>query len=258
MSSLIVAGGGKFGKKALEFGKKNRYKTILIDNDPNCICASSADYKFDKLNNFYSRINEIKPGEIFFLIYDISIISDLLIKINPEYIIPVIPIHLLAYIISNFLKKKVNFELLSDSDSTLDFVNNANSELILSHNSEKGIVYLSYAKVDEICPDNCLGPENFCPNFKRNKPITITEYFKTHFKLNNNFRIVKNGLLRIIIILESYQLTSGLGGLKCNDLLFVLKRLDNELDKLTALRFSLIIGTTCNCHGVINFYKNII
>ena len=187
MSSLIVAGGGKFGKKALEFGIKNRYKTILIDNDPNCICASSADYKFDDLNDFYSRIKEIKAGEVFFLIYDISIISDLLIRINPEYIIPVIPIHLLAYIISNFLQRKMNVKLRSDSDSTLVFIDNANSELILSHNLEKGIIYLSYAKIDEICPDNCFGPEHYCPNFKREKPITITRYLKEFFQLSNHY-----------------------------------------------------------------------
>jgi hypothetical protein len=29
MSSLIIAGGGKFGKKAIEFGIKNRYKTMF-------------------------------------------------------------------------------------------------------------------------------------------------------------------------------------------------------------------------------------
>jgi len=256
MSSLIIAGGGKFGKKAIEFGIKNRYKTILIDNDPNCICASYADYKFDNLNDLSSKINEIKPGEVLFLNYDISIISDIFYKINPEYIIPVIPIHLLAYIISNFLQKEMNFKLLTDSESTLDFVKNANSELILSHNLEKGIVYLSYAKIDEICPDNCFGPEDYCPNFKREKPITVTRYLKKFFQILNHFRFLKESISKIIIINESIQLIAGLGGLEGIIIRDSLKKLEEHLDIKSNQKFKLIIATTCNCHGVLNFYKN--
>ncbi|TFG28299.1 MAG: hypothetical protein EU532_05515 [Promethearchaeota archaeon] len=255
MSCLIVAGGGKFGKKALEFGIKNNYKIILIDNDPNCICASDADYKFDNLNDFYSRINDVKAGKIVFLISDVSIITDLFLKLNPEYIIPVIPIHLLAYIISDFLKQKKALNLISDSKSAFNFIEKANSKLILSYNLDQGVVYLSYCKIDEICPDNCVGPEKYCPNFKREKPVTITKYLQNYYQLTNHFRFIEDKSLTVIIIGESYQLMGGLGGLKGSEIYNSLKKLENILDTFSNRKYTLIIATTCNCHGVINFYK---
>lgn len=256
MSILLIAGGGKFGKKALDYGKKNDYKTILIDNNPNCFCAEYATQKFETVNDFYSKMEKIKPGQVFLLIHDISIIYELIIKINPEYVIPVIPIHLSAQIIEKFMDEKTQINLAPDKDSTKKFINNISEDLFLTHNLEEGVAYLSYAKIDEICPDNCFGPKDFCPNFKRNKPITITDYFKTYYKLDNNFRIIKNGTTRIIIIFESYQLTSGLGGLKGEDLKITLDELNNNLDLITSQNFNLVIATTCNCHGVVNFYRN--
>lgn len=256
MGSLIIAGGGKFGKKALEFAKKNNYKTFLIDNNPNCFCSNHATQKFKKLSDFYSKIEKMEGGEVFFLIHDISIIYELLVKFEPDYVIPVVPIHLFASIIKNFLIEKINLNLISDGDLTIKFVKNTNKELILSHSTELGVVYLSYAKIDEICPDNCFGPENYCPNFKRDKPNTITRYLKNYYEVDNNFRLKEDDILRIIMINESYQLMPGLGGLKGEDLNYILKRLNEKLDIISIQKFDLIIATTCNCHGVINFYRS--
>ncbi|MFX1453659.1 MAG: hypothetical protein ACFFCM_22705, partial [Promethearchaeota archaeon] len=75
MNSLIIAGGGKFGKKALDYAIEKSYKTILIDNNPHCFCSSYATQKFTNLNNFNKKIESIKQGQIFFLNYDISILS---------------------------------------------------------------------------------------------------------------------------------------------------------------------------------------
>lgn len=251
MNSLIIAGGGKFGKKAIAFAKKKDYKTILIDNNPHCFCASYATRIFKNFNDFNLEIEKIKPGQIFFLNYDVSVLFDIIFKINPEFIIPVIPIHLMANLIYKFLK----LNLLSDTNSTKEFVNNTKSELILNYNLEQGVVYLSYAKIDEICPDNCFGPLNYCPNFKRRKLVTITEYLKNYFKIVDHFIIRKNDKLKVIIIFESYQLTAGLGGIKGIDLLSSLNKLRKNLNELLNQEFKLIIATTCNCHGVINFYK---
>ncbi len=33
---LIIVGGGKFGKIALDFAKENKFTTLLIDNNPDC------------------------------------------------------------------------------------------------------------------------------------------------------------------------------------------------------------------------------
>lgn len=260
MSILIIAGGGKFGKKALDYGKKNKFKIILIDNNPTCLCSTFTDKKSETLNEFYSKMEEIEPGEAIFLIQNISIIYELIIRFKPDYIIPVLPIHLSALIIKDFLSEKANIHLKSDEDITIKFVNNANKEILLTHSKEQGVAYLSYAKIDEICPDNCFGPENYCPNFNREKQITITNYVKNYFNLNqrNSVKIVEDEFLKIFLIYESIQLIPGLGGIKGDDLVKSFKKLAEYLDIILTQKFNLIIATTCNCHGVINFYKNFI
>ena len=116
--------------------------------------------------------------------------------------------------------------------------------------------YLSYAKIDEICPDNCSGPISYCPNFKREKPQTITQYLKSYYGTSNSISIKKEEVSEVTIIIESYQLLPGLGGLKGNDIQNILKFLRDNMDFLSSRKFNMIIATTCNCHGVINFYKN--
>jgi len=258
MSILIIAGGGKFGRKAVDFAKKNKYKTILVDKNPTCFCSSYATQKFEALRDFYSKIEEIEAGEVFFLIHDISIIYELLVKFEPTYVIPVIPIHLSALIIKNFLREKININLTPNEDITIKFVSSANKELLLTYSLEEGVAYLSYAKIDEVCPDNCFGPENFCPNFNREKPITITSYLKNYFDLHNSFRVVEDEDLKVIVIYESTQLMPGLGGLKGIVFNNIFKNLEEIFDKITTQKFSLFIVTTCNCHAVINFYRNFI
>ncbi len=259
MSILIIAGGGIFGKKALDYGIKNEYKTILIDNNPSCFCADYATQKFDNLDLFYLKVEKIEPGQIFLLIHDISIIYELIVKFQPEYVIPVIPIHLSAQIIEEFMREKTQINLTSDKESTIIFVNSVSEDLLLTHNSEKGVAYLSYAKIDEMCPDNCYGPENFCPTFKREKPITITKYLKNFYLVDNIIKIDnddENEILKLKIIIESKQLMPGLGGINGNDIKHIFRILQSSLDLFLNKNYNLIIATTCNCHGVINFYKN--
>ncbi|MFX1259948.1 MAG: hypothetical protein ACFFAN_19025 [Promethearchaeota archaeon] len=253
---ILIAGGGKFGKKALEFGKKKNYKIIIIDNNPNCYVAKFVNKKFDNLHDINSKLKEIEPGEICLLIQDAPFAYELIIKTNPAYIIPVVPIHLTASLITYFLSIKNEINLTSDAKSATKFVNYANREILLAYNINEGVAYLSYAKVDEICPDNCTGPFDYCPNFNREKPITITKYLKNYYNIANLIRIDEKIISKIIIINESYQLMPGLGGLRGKDINHILQILNEYLDVLSNQKFNIIIATTCNCHGVINFYKN--
>ena len=204
-------------------------------------------------------MENIETGQVFLLIYDISIIYELILKFKPEYIIPVIPIHLSALITEEFLHEKAQVNLTSDKDSTIIFVTNVREELLLTYNLENGVAYLSYAKIDEICPDNCNGPENFCPNFNREKPITITKYLKHFYKVDDIIRLEdddKNEIFKVIIVIESKQLMPGLGGIEGKDITHVFKTLENNIDLFLNKSYYVIIATTCNCHGVINFYEN--
>ena len=255
MSEVIIAGGGKFGLKAIDFIKKNNFKTVLIDSNPNCFAAEFASKRFDTLEDFNLNLKDLKDGEIFFLNTDILNVLDLVEELNPKYIIPVVPIHLMASFITSFLLK-FSISLTPNNSLTKNFVENIDPELILNQMTEEGVVYLSYAKIDEICPDNCSGPISYCPNFKREKPQTITQYLKSDYGTSNSVNIRKEEISEITIINESYQLLPGLGGLKGNDIRDILKVLRGNMDFLSHQKFDMVIATTCNCHGVINFYKN--
>ena len=253
MSEVIIAGGGQFGLKAIDFVKKNNYKTVLIDSNPKCFAAEFASKKFDNLEDFNLNLKDLKDGEIFFLNTDILIVLDLIEELKPKYIIPVVPIHLMASIITSFLNK-MSISLTPNKSLSKDFLENIDPELLLNQLNEDGVVYLSYAKIDEICPDNCLGPISYCPTFKREKPITITQYLKNYYGISNMVKIRKEDNSEIIIINESYQLMPGLGGLKGNDIQNILVLLHDNMKFISEKNINVIIATTCNCHGVINFY----
>jgi len=250
---LIIVGGGKFGKKALDYAKKHKYTMILIDIDPDCYCAKYTDKRLENINKI--SIQELSSGQSYFLNHDVEIIYKLLPMLNPEYIIPVVPIHLMATLVISLISE--NKIKLSPNKGCSEHLNSkGNQELILSHDTEQGVVYLSHAKIDEICPDNCAGPLNYCPNFKRDKNITITQYLKDFYDSNEIYSFKKNNNINMIIIIESEQLEAGLGGLKGKDVNIILDEIKNNLDFLFDQKCNIIIATTCNCHGVVNFYKN--
>ncbi|TFF92819.1 MAG: hypothetical protein EU544_06805 [Promethearchaeota archaeon] len=252
---LLIAGGGKFGLKAIQYGLDHNYVIIVIDSDPNCAAANISNVISKSRQEVLSKKNELPPDKIYFIQDDILILDSLIKELRPEYVIPVVPIHLLAVLIKKQLKP-FSLSLESAPSCLKDFLSNANPELILSNDPKKGVIYLSYAKGDEICPENCMGPPGYCPNFDREKPITITKYLQESFKVSGNFQIHSNHKKALIIILESQQLTAGLGGLKGSDLLNVFDNLQANLSILKK-EFYLAIATTCNCHGVLNFFKAI-
>ena len=167
----------------------------------------------------------------YFINDDFTIITDLLNSTEIEYVIPVVPIHLMASIISTYLKEN-SITLNPDSINTKNFTNKCNDELILSSNFEQGIVFMSYAKSNEICPDNCVGPPNFCPHFKREKSITITFFLRKCYEIDKYINISNDDLIKILIIIESYQLKPGLGGLKGVEVKNILKILNQQLTSI--------------------------
>jgi hypothetical protein len=250
---LIIVGGGKFGKKALDYAKYNKYTTILIDINPDCYCAKYTDFTLDNIDEL--AIQELTSGKSYFLNQDIEAIYNLPEMLNPEFIIPVVPVHLMANLIISLLNKNT-IDISPNKELVNYLATNGDQDLILSHNSEQGVVYLSYARIDEVCPDNCAGPLIYCPNFKREKDITITQYLKDFFHSNEIVKIEKNDIINIFIIIESQQLIAGLGGLNGKDINFILKEVNNNIEIFNNQEFNITIATTCNCHGVVNFYKN--
>ncbi len=253
-TNLLVVGGGKFGLRAIKFAKKRSYNTILIDKNPNCLAGNFIETKFREFYALLDYFNKHQNREIVFFESDISIINKILYEIEFSWIIPVVPIHLIALIVKNFMISN-NIQLLLDNITSKVYSEKIKPDILLTSPVQEGILYLSYAKEDEVCPEDCPGPPDYCPSFKREKPITITEYLKKVFDISDSFNLLKNKK-KLIILLHSYQLMPGLGGLKGQEIYSIYNQLENNLIFLKNNQFNLIVATTCNCHGVINFYKS--
>ncbi len=250
---LIIAGGGKFGLRAIDFAKKHEFITLIIDINPKCPASNLVDNIFNEFEEIIEEYKSLKKKKIYLLNQDISIINNILKDLNVEYIVPVVPIHLLALIMKNLLIEH-SIKIRGNQAETKNFIQNANPDLLLSNDIEQGITCLSYANIDEKCPENCMGPFSFCPNFKREKPITITKYIKDYFNMSNILKIKENKITEVIIILESIQLMPGLGALKGKEVIEVIETIKRRISMLESTKFNLFIATTCNCHGIINFF----
>lgn len=126
------------------------------------------------------------------------------------------------------------------------------ADVIAGRYPEHGMLFFSYAREGEICPDGCPGPRDRCPNFGRIKPETITEYAG---KLRRNLP----GW-----VFESHQMKPGIGGLKGKEfkqnLLEILEFVRAFKENKRGERFesledrTFFIATTCTCHGVLNLF----
>ncbi len=252
--SIIIVGGGKFGLKAIEYAKEICQKAILIDNNPQCQAISLSDRQFKNYSEFKENIAQLNENELYFVNDEINIINEIVTLMDIKYVIPVVPIHLMASIISFFIQKN-SINLIPDINGTKNFTFSCDKNLLLSSNIHNGIVFLSHAKADELCPDNCSGPLNFCPHFKREKYKTITRYLREYYKINHYIDINEGEIINITIIIESYQLKPGLGGLVGDEINTIINLLEHKISSYRDKYCKIVVATTCNCHGVITFFK---
>lgn len=310
----LVLGGGKIGTDFLHYARKNKFPFVLvIDRDENAPASDEADIikTEDELVNllknkasapspnkvFKSRgvagttnredegeregEREKKYGEpeIYFYKMDLGNIPFLLSLGIPEYIIPAVPCHAVAYTLPRLLAFPLEPAKNENPEETEDKSQKGDSpvtELIIRPEDERlmaffeklaasfpadviagrypeyGMLFFSYAREGEICPDGCPGPRDRCPTFGRIKPETITEYAG---KLRRNLP----GW-----VFESHQMKPGTGGLKGRELkqnlLEILEFVRAFKENKSGERFesledrTFFISTTCTCHGVLNLF----
>jgi hypothetical protein len=270
----LVLGGGKIGTSFKEYAKKHRLPFVLIiDYDRNAPASSSTEIIKDinSLGKILGNISKLpksqiekENSEICFLCTGLESFPYILSFGIPEYIVPAIPCHVAAYTVKNYLNYvykdgQVVSELsISSEDEHLlqffeDFTGSFPENIVAGIHHMQGILMLSYAKSGEICPDNCAGPEKFCPTFKRYKPETITNYVKYLFPYIKGW------------VFESYQIEPGIGAIKGVDVkdnllqiseyIHSLKICDDKITNMDIKKQIFFIATTCNCHGVVNLLR---
>lgn len=310
----LVLGGGKIGTNFLEYARKNKYPFVLVtDKDENAPASRESNIiktedelvnllKNKALGSFHDetlkssstagenerrenererRGNKVENNEVeaYFYRMDLDSIHFLLSLGIPEYIIPAVPCHAVAYMLSDLLKFPQNSGKDENTKEVLEKSQKENSpvtelfirpederlmsffeklavsfpyDVIAGRYPEYGMLFLSYAREGEICPDGCPGPRDRCPTFGRKKPETITEY--------------TGKLLRKLPgwVFESYQMKPGIGGFKGSEfkqnLLEILEFLKTFKENSSRNRFesledrAFFVATTCTCHGVLNLF----
>ncbi|MHA1338471.1 MAG: hypothetical protein ACTSRZ_00780 [Promethearchaeota archaeon] len=268
----------KIKLKILRKGDLNSNKLIRTND--------TLDFLLNKIKNpIKTNIKEEKTSEfklknriIFYFEQNINQLHEIIIKHIqgiPEFIVPAIPQHIFAVFVVNLIKEYLNnIKISNDLDGTNLASKILSKDVLLKSIPEEGTILLSYAKKNEICPENCFGPEFYCPVFKRKKPQTITEIA---FNLKSHPLIVSNGISGFI--LESHQLKGGLGSIdgyeiKQNllEMLKIILDLDRgiintstklqktpikshiESKKPKIIMKKMFLATTCNCHGVLYFF----
>jgi hypothetical protein len=261
---FFIMGAGKFGKIALNYAIKQGNSTIIIIDEK---IDAAIDIKAKKIENIkefleiYQKIidrsikkSPNKDQKIYFFQGGLDLLSLLFTFGIPELFIPVIPVHIMGKLVLNYLsiyfngKKIVKTQIEDDYFS--EVIKEIPAEIFLTEERTSGLITLSYAKLDETCPSNCIGKEGYCSHFKRSKPETVTKIIQN---------LSKSGLKGWVI--ESHQIRAGLGALYGaeikNLLMDILEYADitrkSRVNSNELRNFG--ISTTCNCHGVLNLFS---
>jgi len=247
-NSFFVLGAGNFGRSAIQYAllQPNSPSILLIDKEIN------KEYpEFQDATNI-TNIHEVLSSDSqrkFYLQKDIGVVSDILQNGFPKMFIPAVPIHAVAYIVAKLfssLQTETKLNTCVPESVWEEIKKSIPESVILKEDYENGVILLSWAKIDEICPPNCHAPLDYCPHHNRDKPQTITEISQAiSIPDLRNFTI------------ESHQVQPGLGIINGLELKQVIVDCFREIHKnfesnLDSMFFN---STTCNCHGVLNVFS---
>jgi len=227
----LVIGGGDVGYKALTFCQKNDYPVLIVDSNPNCRVRSKVDL-LEKNHNF-NRIDQVQTNVsmLFVINRKLDELPSLLRRFDFKYIIPAIPVHVmakLAYAYQKGIEARPSTKLIKLIKEEID------SSLIHCFKESEGIIVASFMPLGQTCAPNCTESMK-CP-------VTGIEKRKSLYEL------FKDACSRVGIpakIFVSEQLEPNLGGIQGDSA----RQLFSFLDLLNE---QIIIGTSCICHGIIN------
>ncbi len=148
-------------------------------------------------------------------------------QVPVDLVVPALPIHLLVEWLRLRLKNTYTLTPVRVTDQWLH-------KLPHALNGRKGQVFVSHA--DFICPDNCSEPRHYCTHTGKPRPRNL-------FQLLADIKIT--GVVPIVV--RSHQLLPGVGGILPRDLYDICGKVRMVSNQ------TLMIGTACRCHGVVDF-----
>lgn len=215
MKKVWIIGAGRFGKKAVSAVKKHfpesgitvvdhcRQACRSLDAAAACIvCMDGISYLYENLTRDDA----------------------------PDWIIPVIPVHVAYEWIRLQLSPECSVVPADIPEKLYHLLPNVFPGKI-------GEIFASYA--DFVCPENCPEPRGFCTFTRKPRKKSL------HAVISD---ISCEGFSTIAI--QSEQLAPGIGGIRP-------RALFSALQAVRQSNLSVLIGTACKCHGVVQAFRKI-
>jgi len=213
MKSLWIIGAGKFGIKAATVLKK-KYPDVEIT------LVDSSDEVLSSIHDLHC--NTVCEDGIMYLAEHLNDSA------FPDWIIPVIPVHIAYEWIKKRLPKAYQIHQKKVPEDLAKILPNA-------INGQNGELYISYA--DFICPDKCPEPIDIC-TYTGKPRLGILHKMLESIKYKNYESVV----------VQSIQLSPGIGGYRPEDLFRAFKR-------VLSANSPVLLSTACKCHGVMHAFE---
>jgi hypothetical protein len=216
MKQIWIIGAGHFGKKAVCAMKKCSPESAItvVDHSPKA-CETIAE-----------------PGLTTVCMDGVSYLNQFLAAADaPDWIIPVIPVHL-AY---EWIRQRLFPDI---SVVPVDIPENICRSLPNVYPGKAGEIFVSNASF--VCPENCAEPRDLCTHTRLPRKESL---FQAIASLScNGFRN---------LVLQSHQMAPGIGGITPGALF-------DTLDATKQCPESILLSTACRCHGVVQAFRKVI
>jgi hypothetical protein len=213
MESVWILGAGKFGQKAVEAVRRKDPKTevTVIEKNANvCRQTAHSSYEIICMDGVEFLTKNLKDPD------------------TPDWIIPVVPIH----VAFEWIKAKISAD---HQIKKLTVPEQLAASLPNTWKGENDRLYISNA--DFVCPEDCPQPEELCTFTGEPRPCKL--YQKLESLQHADFQS---------IVIRSWQLSPGVGGYRPIDMF-------NALNKVLLSKKSILLSTACDCHGVMDAFK---
>ena len=230
---VICLGGGYWGAKGARIAKDNKASAIVIDKDPDCAVREVADTIITEQD--LAKLNI--EGVVLYVGDAVEALLRVLKITTPAWIIPTTPGGFAGRLVERWLATKP-VEVIGSGRLVTSALWGLPPKLVLSADRRSGTIISSYMPEGLKCKPDCSAPRK-CPVTGRRKICPMYELLE--FSVCEAVEHCK--------ILATKQL-GGIGGIPGSEVRAALE----YIDKL-APPYSLAIGTSCRCHGLVNFFE---
>jgi hypothetical protein len=213
MKQIWIIGAGKFGKKAVSAMRKHApgsAVTVVDHCSQACNAIAEPDLTVECMDGVAFLNQHLADGGV------------------PDWIIPVIPVHLSFEWIRRRVAPDISLIPMDIPEIVLTSLPNV-------FPGQTGQIYTSNAAF--ICPENCAEPQDICTFTRLPRKRSLYEAIAA---------ISCNDFLNIV--LQSHQLAPGIGGIAPQALFQALLAVQQSTSPI-------LLSSACRCHGVVQAFK---